>query len=156
MRSCHVPRKSALALLVLSAAALPALAQSDRQVAEDMITRSANVCPGHSAERTTPTVKAVPVGALRVMLDRGLVMCPDRRLDADAPAVFYGRLGVFAWNPEVKASSAVIVKQIDAMTRKDEYPPETLVWDATGTALKQRTVPMFEPKPGAAVLYQIR
>ena len=101
-------------------------------------------------------VKAVPVGALRVMLDRGLVMCPDRRLDADAPAVFYGRLGVFAWNPEVAASAAVIVKQIDSMTRKDEYPVETLVWDAKGTALKQRTVPMFEPKPGAAVLYQVR
>lgn len=75
-----MPWKSALALLALSAAALPALAQSDRQVVEDMLTRSANVCPGHSTDRTAPTVKAVPVGALRVMLERGLVMCPDRRL----------------------------------------------------------------------------
>ncbi|NEL80241.1 MAG: hypothetical protein G3W61_28820, partial [Xanthomonas perforans] len=96
-----MPWKSALAVLALSTAALPALAQSDRQVVEDMLTRSANVCPGHSTDRTAPTVKAVPVGALRVMLERGLVMCPDRRLDAAAPAVFYGRLGVFAWNPEV-------------------------------------------------------
>ncbi|MDP9901296.1 hypothetical protein [Variovorax ginsengisoli] len=148
--------KSPLALLALSAAAFPALAQSDRQVVEAMMTRSANVCPGHSTERTLPTVKAVPVGALRVMLDRGLVMCPDRRLDADAPAVFYGRVGVFGWNPEVAASSAVIVKQIDAMTRKDEYPPDTLVWDAKATPLQQRTVPAFEPKPGAAVLFKIR
>ncbi|MBB3825493.1 hypothetical protein FHR50_001643 [Xanthomonas arboricola] len=147
---------SAVAMLALSTAALPALAQSDRQVAEDMITRSANVCPGHSTERTSPTVKAMPVGALRVMLERGLVMCPDRRLDAAAPAVFYGRLGVFAWNPDVPAAKTVIVQQIGAMTRKDDYPVETLVWDAKGTALKQQTVPMFEPRPGAAVLYKVR
>ncbi len=69
---------------------------------------------------------------------------------------FYGRLGVFEWNPEVAASSAVIVKQIDAMTRKDEYPTETLVWDAKGKPLSQRTVPAFEPRPGAAVLYKVR
>ena len=149
-------RMSVAALLVLIATTMPAFAQSDREVVEDMVTRSANVCPGHSAERTTPTVKAVPVGALRVMLERGLVMCPDRRLDADAPAAFYGQVGVFTWNPEVKDGSAVIVKQIDARTRKDEYPQETLVWDAKGNALKQRTVPAFEVRPGAAVLYHLR
>ncbi|KAB7772532.1 MULTISPECIES: hypothetical protein [Xanthomonas] len=151
-----MPWKFPLATLALAAVALPALAQPDRQVVEDMLTRSANVCPGHSTDRTSPAVKAVPVGALRVMLDRGLVMCPDRRLDATAPAVFYGRLGVFAWNPEVPAGASVIVKQIDAMTRKDEYPSDTLVWDAKGTPLKQQTVPAFEPKPGATVLYQVR
>ena len=143
-------------LLILALVTTPAFAQSDREVVEDMVTRSANVCPGHSADRTTPTVKAVPVGALRVMLERGLVMCPDRRLDADAPAAFYGSVGVFTWNPEVKEGSAVIVKQIDAMTRKDEYPQDTLVWNAKGEALKQRTVPAFEAKPGAAVLYHVR
>ena len=87
-----MPWKPALTALALSAAALPAFAQPDREVVEDMLTRSANVCPGHSTDRTSPTVKAVPVGALRVMLERGLVMCPDRRLDAAAPAVFYGCL----------------------------------------------------------------
>lgn len=151
-----MPRIAAAILLVLATTSMPAFAQSDREVIESMVTRAANVCPGHSADRTTPTVKATPVGALRVMLERGLVMCPDRRLDADAPAVFYGRLGVFAWNPEVKEGSGVIVKQIDAMTRKDEYPPETLVWDAKGNALKQRTVPAFEARPGAVVLYRVQ
>lgn len=43
------------------------------------------------------------------------------------------------------AGKTVIVKQIDTMTRNEEYPAETLVWDAKGTALKQQTVPMFEP-----------
>ncbi|SFW23687.1 hypothetical protein [Luteibacter sp. UNCMF366Tsu5.1] len=145
----------AVSALALSLVALPAFAQSDREVVEQMVTRSANVCPGHSADRTTATVRATPVGALRVMLERGLVMCPDRRLDADAPAVFYGRVGVFEWNPEVKGSSEAIVKKIDAMTRKDEFPPDTLVWNVQGEALKQRTVPAFEPKPGAAVLYHV-
>ncbi len=87
-------RTSTRVLLGLCLIPAAAFAQSDRQVAEDMVTRAANVCPGHSSERTTPTVKKVPVGALRVMLDRGLVMCPDRRLDAAAPAVFYGRVCV--------------------------------------------------------------
>lgn len=151
-----MPRIASATLLVLATTSMPSFAQSDREVVESMVTRAANVCPGHSADRTTPTVKAVPVGALRVMLERGLVMCPDRRLDADAPAVFYGGAGVFAWNPEVKEGSGVIVKQIDAMTRKDEYPSETLVWDAKGNALKQRTVPTFEAKPGAAVLYRVQ
>ncbi len=149
-------RKSTAVLLTLALTPVLAFAQSDREVAEHMVTRSANVCPGHSAERTTPTVKKVPVGALRVMLDRGLVMCPDRRLDATAPAVFYGRVGVFAWNPEVPAAATVVVSKIDQMTRKDEYPVETLVWDTKGTALTQQTVPAFEPRPGAAVLYKVR
>ena len=83
-------------------------------------------------------------------------MCPDRCLDAAAPAVFYGRLGVFAWNPEVPAAKPVIVKQIDTMTHNEEYPTDTLVWDAKGIVLNQQTVPMFEPKPGAAVLYKVR
>ncbi|PPT34097.1 hypothetical protein XarjCFBP7653_20820, partial [Xanthomonas arboricola] len=68
MRSCQMPWKPAFAMLALSAAALPALAQSDRQVIEDMLTRSATVCPGHSTDRTAPTVKAVPVGAVRSVL----------------------------------------------------------------------------------------
>jgi len=96
------------------------------------------------------------VGALRVMLERGLVKCPDRRLDAAAPAVFYGRLCVLAWNPEVKAGSTVIAKQIDTMSRKDDRPTETLVSDAKGTAATQQTVPMFELRPRASVLYKVR
>ena len=63
---------------------------------------------------------------------------------------------MFAWNPEVPAAKTEIVKQIGTMTRSEDYPVETLVWDAKGTALKQQTVPMFEPRPGAAVLYRVR
>lgn len=148
--------KCSVSALALSACAFAAFAQSDRQVVDDMVTRSANVCPGHSAESTTPTVRKVPVGALRVMLERGLVMCPDRRLDASTPAVFYGRVGVYAWNPDVPASSALIVGQIDAMTRQDSFPVETLVWDTKGTPLTQQTVPAFTPRPGATVLYRVR
>ncbi|WIH05092.1 hypothetical protein KHF85_00635 [Xanthomonas translucens pv. graminis] len=34
-----------------------------------------------------------------------MVLCPDRHhLDTEATAAFYGRLGVFAWTPEVKAA----------------------------------------------------
>lgn len=52
--------------------------------------------------------------------------------------MFYGRLCVLAWNPEVKAGSTVIAKQIDTMTRKDDYPSETLVWDAKAPRPRSR------------------
>lgn len=149
-------RTSTVALIALCLSPALAAAQPDREVTENMITRSANVCTGHSADRTGPTVRKMPVGALRVMLDRGLVMCPDRRLDASAPAVFYGRVGVFAWNPEVAAAPDLVIGKIREMIRKDEFPVETLVWDAKGNALTQQTVPAFEARPGAAVLYKVR
>jgi hypothetical protein len=67
-----MPRIASAILLVLSTTSMPPFAQSDREAVESMVTRSANVCPGYSADRTTPTVKATSVGALRVMLERGL------------------------------------------------------------------------------------
>lgn len=134
------------AALALSAAGA-AHAQSDAQVYESAIAQAANICPGHSKERTTPGVRAVPVGALRVLAQRRYTMCPDRRLDAAAPAVWYGQAGVFAWNPEVKGAAELIAKQVDAMTRKEEFPTETLVWKADGSAATGVTVPMFEPRP---------
>jgi hypothetical protein len=70
--------------------------------------------------------------------------------------VFYCRVGAFGRNPEVPAAATVVVAKIDRMTRKREYPVETLVWDAKGTVLPQQTVPSFEPRPGAAVLYKVR
>ncbi|WP_144630548.1 hypothetical protein [Bordetella genomosp. 13] len=143
------------AAAVALCAASSAFAQSDREVVETTVSRSANVCPGHSKDRTTPTVKLVPVGALRVLLDQGLVMCPDRRLDAEAPAAWYGQYGVFTWNPEVDGAGKAIAAQIDRMTRDESFPAETLVWNAKGEALKNRTVPAFEPRPGAAVRQKV-
>lgn len=137
----------ALALCIASSA----FAQSDREITEGAIALSADVCPGHSKDRTTPTVRQVPVGALRVLRERGFVMCPDRRLDPGAPAIWYGEIGAYAWNPEVEGADKVIVKQIDAMTRKEEFPMETLVWDAQGKALQNQTVPRFEARPGIIV-----
>lgn len=37
------------------------------------------------------------------------------------------------------------------MTRKEEFPMETLVWDAQGKALQNQTVPRFEARPGVIV-----
>lgn len=133
------------AALLLGAGA--AHAQSDNAVYESAIAQSARLCPGHSKERTTPGVRAVPVGALRVLAQRNYTLCPDRRLDAATPAVWYGQAGVFAWNPEAKGAAQLIAKQIDAMTRKEEFPAETLVWKADGSPAKGATVPMFEPRP---------
>lgn len=124
-------------------------AQSDREVAENAIAQAAELCSGHSAERTGPTVRAVPVGALRVLAQRGFVLCPDRRLDGEAAAVFYPTAGVFTWNPEQPASGAALVKVVDRLTRSEEFPVETSVWDAAGNTLTGQTVPAFEPRPDA-------
>lgn len=148
MPRCFVPLAAAL---LLGAGA--AHAQSDAQVYESAIAEAARLCPGHSKERTTPGVRAVPVGALRVLAQRRYTMCPDRRLDAAAPAVWYGQAGVFAWNPEVKGAAQLLAKQIDAMTRKEEFPAETLVWKADGSAATGAVVPMFERRPRPAGSY---
>lgn len=124
--------------------AFQARAQSDAQVYDNAIEQAARVCPGHSAERTRTGIRAVGVGALRVLAQRRVTMCPDRRLDAATPVVWYGQAGVFAWNPEVKEAEALVASKVDAMTRKDEFPAETLVWKADGSEARGVTVPMFE------------
>ena len=138
-----------LFLLPLVLLAGAAQAQSDREVAERAIAASADLCPGHSAERTGPTVRAVPVGALRVLAQHGAVLCPDRRLDA--AVAFYPRYGVFTWNPESEASSRALVRAVDALTRSEEFPAEISVWDTDARPLREQVVPAFEPRPNAAL-----
>ncbi|UNK43500.1 hypothetical protein MNO14_05310 [Luteimonas sp. S4-F44] len=135
-------------VLPLLLAATAVHAQSDREVAERAIAIAADVCPGHSNASTGPTVRAVPVGALRVLAERGAVLCPDRRLQ-DAAVAFYPRFGVFTWNPEVPASAQALVQVVDAVTRSGEFPAETAVWNAAGVPLQGQVVPMFEPRPNA-------
>lgn len=60
-------RKSSLALLVTSPTSALALAQSDREIAVNIVTPVANVYPRHSSERAAMTVRKVPVGSLRVI-----------------------------------------------------------------------------------------
>ena len=122
-------------------------AQSDAEVYENAIARAAQICPGHSTERTSPGVRAIGVGALRVLAQRRFTLCPDRRLGADTPVVWYGEVGVFAWNPEAKGSVALLAGKVDTMTRKEEFPPGTVVWKADGSEAKGVTVPMFERRP---------
>ena len=72
------------------AASFGAQAQSDREVAENTMTRSERVCEGHAPERTRPVVKGLNVGALRVLAKHQVTLCPDRRLDAATPVAWYG------------------------------------------------------------------
>ncbi|WP_052772869.1 hypothetical protein [Luteimonas sp. FCS-9] len=135
-------------MLPLLLAATAAHARSDREVAERAIAAAADVCPGHANERTSPTVRAVPVGALRVLAEHGAVLCPDRRLEGAAVA-FYPRYGVFTWNPDVPASAKALVQVVDTITRSEDFPDKTAVWNAAGTPLQGQVVPMFEPRPNA-------
>ncbi|MET0327735.1 MAG: hypothetical protein ABW163_03080 [Luteimonas sp.] len=124
-------------------------AQSDREVAERAIESAAQVCPGHSNDRTGPTVRAVPVGALRVLAKHGVVLCPDRRLEGEAAVVFSPDYGVFRWNPDVPASSQALAQVVGTITRSEAFPSETAVWNAEGAPLRDQVVPMFEPRPNA-------
>lgn len=141
------PRILVLCIALLGAAA-PAFAQSDYETFERSVARTSEICPGHSRERTGPGLRAISISALRVLLAQDIVVCPDRRLDAAAPVVWYGRSGVYAWNPEVEGAGAALAERIGEMTRSEEFPVETLVWDAQGRPLREQTVPAFEPKPG--------
>lgn len=139
----------ALALGVVGAAH----AESDAQVYEQAIERAARVCPGHATDRTTPGVKAIKVDALRVLAKRDVTLCPDRRLEAATPVVWYGSASVFAWNPTATGAVAVLATKVDAMTRKEDFPAETLVWNADGSEAKGVTVPAFELRPLPASRY---
>ncbi len=144
-----LPFRPALVCAGLLAAAVPALAlaQSDATVYEDAMTRSAEICPGYATERARPGIRAVPVGALRVLAKRQLTLCPDRRLDAAAPVVWYGHSGVFSWNPEIDAAVELLKARVDAMSRREEFPVGTLVWSLDGNAVTGAVVPTFEPRP---------
>ena len=130
-------------------AAAPALAQSDRETFERSLDATSRHCPGHSRDRSTPGLRAIPIGGLRVLLAQGIVVCPDRRLDADAPVVWYGGAGAYAWNPEVEGAVDVLAAQVGAMTRQEDFPKETLVWSADGEALRDQVVPAFESRRDA-------
>ncbi|MDA7417245.1 hypothetical protein PGB34_12820 [Xenophilus arseniciresistens] len=152
----HRPRRlRPLTVMALCAAAFvtSAHAQSDRQTYESTLERSARVCTGHSPERSTPGVRAVPVGALRVLLKHEVTLCPDRRIDAATPVVWYGDARVFAWNPEAADAPKVLAAQADAMTRKEDFPTGTRVWKADGSAAQGVTVPALELRARPAARY---
>lgn len=153
MRRIRPGRLVALALAAaLAQTATGVRADSDAQVYESAIERSARLCPGHSAERSTPGIKAIPIGALRVLAKRDVTLCPDRRLDAATPVAWYGGARVYAWNPDATGAVAVLATRVHAMTRKDELPPDTRVWNADGSEARGATVPALElaPRPAAA------
>lgn len=138
------------ALVLAALLGMPILAHaSDNEDYERAIARTAQTCPGHSKERTVPGVRSVPVGAIRVLQQHDYILCPDRRIEGDAAVVFYPTYGVFAWNPENPASVKAVSAVIDRLTRSEDFPAETLVWDAAGKPLSGQTVPAFEPKPNA-------
>ncbi len=140
-----------LALAATLCAAGAAHAQSDTRTYEATLERTSAICPGHSKDRTTPGVRAVKVDALRVLLKNDVILCPDRRLDAEVPVVWYGAVKVLAWNPEVKGSTAVLAQQADAMARKEEFPGATLVWKADGSEAKGVTVPAADVRARTTV-----
>ena len=128
------------------AASFGAQAQSDREVAENTMTRSERVCEGHAPERTRPVVKGLNVGALRVLAKHQVTLCPDRRLDAATPVAWYGQAKVLAWNPEVTGAPALAIAKADAMTRQESFPAETQAWTASGTEAKGAVLPSFQPR----------
>lgn len=150
MRHLRLNHWCALAFALIASGAH---AESDLQVYENASARAARICPGFSTERATPGIKAIQVGALRVLAERQVTLCPDRRLDAATPVAWYGRDSVFVWNPEATGAVAVLATRVDAMTRTQEFPVETLVWKADGSEAKGVTLPSFERRPMPAAGY---
>jgi len=107
------------------------------------LARSAETCPEHSDARTRPGVLAVPTAALKVLESRGYALCPDTRLDITTPVVWYGKQGVFAWNPASAAATKVLGAQVAAYARSEEFPPGTVVWKASGKLAEGALVPAF-------------
>ncbi|QEI08202.1 hypothetical protein FXN63_21935 [Pigmentiphaga aceris] len=137
-------------------AAVPAMAQSDLEVRENADAYSASVCPDYSKDVSMPMLRGVPVGALRVLAQRGIVLCQSPQLTADAPVVWYGQYGVYAWNPYIDGAATQLVAVIDNMTRNESFPVQMMIWDTNGVRLTGRTVPAFQLRPGARLRVQSR
>jgi hypothetical protein len=144
----HLLMASAACVAALGMAP-PAMAQSDLEVLENADAYSASVCPDYSKDVSIPMLRGVPVGALRVLAQRGIVLCQHPQLAADAPVVWYGQYGVYAWNPYIVGAATQLVASIDSMTRNESFPVQTLVWSAEGVRLTGRTIPAFVLRPGA-------
>lgn len=117
--------------------------QKDNAAYTAAMARSAETCPEHSDARTRPGVAAVPAAALRVLESRGYALCPDTRLDSTTPVVWYGKQGVFAWNPASGAAPKILAAKAAAYARSEEFPPSTVVWKSNGKLAEGALVPSF-------------
>lgn len=136
---------SCLGLFLVVAA--PAHAQKkDRQVYETAIARSEQVCPDHSADRSRPGINAIAAATLKVLEEHEIALCPDRRLDSTTPVVWYGRQGVFAWNPAVKVAPKVLATRTAEYARSQSFPKDTVVWKASGALAEGALVPAFRKR----------
>ncbi|MGJ7902052.1 hypothetical protein [Lysobacter sp. 1R34A] len=129
--------------LAMAAASAAQAAPGDRQVYEAAIARASRVCPDHSPERTGPGIKGIPVAALRVIEQRNYTLCPDRRLDSQTPVVWYGREGVFAWNPAARGSAKLLAGKAAAYAKDQSFPSQTVVWKPNGKLAEGALVPAF-------------
>jgi len=152
-RSCSL----FVGLGLVSIALLPAQAQrqrggakananADRAVYQAVIDRSSRVCPDHSAERTGPAVRSIPASALRMIEQRDFVLCPDLRLDTQTPVVWYGRQGVFAWNPQARGAVKLLADKAGGYARANDFPKDTVVWKPSGKIADGALVPSFRGK----------
>lgn len=110
------------------------------------LARSAETCPEHSDQRTRPGVVAVPAAALKVLESRGYALCPDTRLDTTTPVVWYGKQGVFAWNPASAGAPKILAAQAAAYARSEEFPSATVVWKSNGKLAEGALVPSFRKR----------
>ncbi|WP_408950044.1 hypothetical protein [Lysobacter sp. Hz 25] len=127
----------------LAAASVAQAAPGDRQVYDEAIARASRVCPDHSPERTGPGIRSIPVAALRVIEQRNYTLCPDRRLDSQTPVVWYGREGVFAWNPGARGAVKLLAGKAAAYAKDKSFPSQTVVWKPNGKLAEGALVPAF-------------
>lgn len=139
----------AAAFVAALGTAAPALAQTDVEVRESADAYSASVCPDYSRDVSMPMLRGVPESDLQALAQRGIVLCPHPQLAPDAPVVWYGQYGVYAWNPYVAGAATQLVAAIAKMTRDGSFPQQMLVWDTNGVRLTGRTIPPFQLRPGA-------
>ena len=144
----RLARPLAAVALALSSFA-PAFAQSNREEVDSAAAYSASVCPERDDQAMTILLRVVTAEALRALAQRGIAICPDRRLTAEAPAVWYGNPGAFVWHPDIEGAGTVLVANIESMARNGSFPVQTLVWNTQGIRLTGRTIPAFEARPGA-------
>jgi hypothetical protein len=60
--------------------------------------------------------------------------------------VWYGREGVFAWNPSAGGAAKLLAGKVTAQVRSGDFPSQTVVWKSNGKLAEGALVPAFRRK----------
>jgi len=129
----------------LLAAVIPWAAHANEEQDYDaLIDQSANICPNYSGKSGAPALHSFKIETIRFIPRRHVYLCPDSKLTAATPVVWYGDRKVLVWNPEISGATDQAKALLNHMIGDDTFPTNLTVVDASGKPVTGHLIPSFE------------